>query len=164
MREFDFPKSLESGVVGAEVMRGMAIVSARPHCFLGANAMPTSRIRSSPRISLKGIRGRIILGAHGPLACRDWRILLRSFIYTMRFPTTVRQIAVGRVHLFIQGHGRRSAFHINQIHLGSGGRRRILARRRQFPRPLGAYGLLWILKGRGGGHTKGACCPILVLR
>ena len=58
--------------------------------------MPTSRIRSYPLISHGGIRGRIILGALGPLVCRNWRIRRRSLIYTMRFPTAVRQIAIGR--------------------------------------------------------------------
>ena len=69
----------------------------RAHIVLvGANAMPTSRIRSYPLISHGGINGRIILGALGPLVCRNWRIRRRSLIYTMRFPTAVRQIAIGR--------------------------------------------------------------------
>ena len=63
--------------------------------FVGTHAVPTSRIRSSPLISLMRIRGRMILGALSPLVCRKWGISRRSFIYTMRFLTTARQIWSG---------------------------------------------------------------------
>ena len=83
--------------------------------------MSTSRVWSSPLISLIEICRRVVLASLIPPGCRCRRILRRRPVRTMRFSTTARQIVVRWGYLFTQGQGRRILRHIIRIHLASSG-------------------------------------------
>ena len=104
--------------------------------------MSTSRVWSSPLISLIEICRRVVLASLIPPGCRCRRILRRRPVRTMRFSTTARQIVVRWGYLFTQGQGRRILRHIIQIHLASGGWRPCVIERRQFPCLPSALSLL----------------------